>query len=952
MAQENGLRTSSPVLVGRHRELGILAEAVARPPALALLEGEAGIGKTRLVRELLGRTGTPALLGHCQPLREPFPYGPVLEALGALGPRLTGGLNPVTGVLRPLLPEIAAKLPPQPEPLGDPAGERHRLFRAVRELLVAAGPVLLVVEDLHWADDGTREVLRFLLDSPPPETSVVLTYRREDLGGALLGSAFRPAHGVSAAVLRLSPLDVAGVRELANAILGTAPAAGFAARLHERTAGIPFVVEEALHALHDTEGGLRTATARRLLDHLRVPVLLREATTERLAALDPLSAKVVRTAAVLGVPAEEDLLAAVVGASPEEVATALVQALAATVLHELPGRRYGFRHSLAREAVYDTITGPERRQLHARAAAELAGAEPTPWMQLARHSRESGQRADWLRHTEAAADQAGAVGEAGLATELYRQLVEAPELTTPDVDRIAGKLGAAAVLGVEQLDDSAVLRRVLADPRLSPAARGTARLNLGFLLVRETGGLAEGHRDIEAAIEELGARSALGAKAMSVLAQPFRGTVPLADNLRWMARVQEAIDSDIDPDLRLNLLANQLGSRVHIGDGTVGPDLARLPRQAASPLGRQHLTRAFCNLGDAYATTGHYRQAREWLAPGLRMAGELGMPFIVSVARATQARLDFSTGTWTGLAQRCARMLEDYRDLRPVATEISLVLGQLAVARGEWPEAERHLGATGLDTPDDAFTPVVMVASAAYTQMLLSREEDESALAHAELGLSIVRRKEIWLWAAELLPLAVRAYLRTGRLPAAVELLATFTERTRDRDAPLASAAALAGEGLLLGAQGRLTAGARALCAAAAAYAALPNPYLAAQARQEAARLRLEAGRPAEPELAEAASAFDGLGATRDAAACRHLLRERGLPAPAPAASARRGRRGYGAELSPREREVARLLGRGRTNREIAEVLFLSPRTVEQHVAKVLRKLGVSSRSDLVDLTR
>lgn len=955
MARDSGLRASSPVLVGRRRELGILTEAVARPPALVLIEGEAGIGKTRLLRELLTAARTPVLLGHCQPLREPFPYGPVLEALRALGPKIGPDLNPVTGVLRPLLPEIAGALPAQPEPLGDPAAERHRLFRAVRELLIAAGPALLVVEDLHWGDDGSRELLRFLVAGPPPELSLVVTYRREDLGeGGLLGSAFRPAHGVSAAMLRLAPLDVAGVREMSSAILGAPlPAAGFADRLHERTAGIPFVVEEALHALRDTAGEIRTATARRLLDHLRVPVLLREATTERLAALDPMAARIVRAAAVLGVPAEEELLAEVAAVPVEQTGAALTKALAGSVLHELTGQqgnsRYGFRHSLAQEAVYDTIPGPDRRRLHARAAAALATAEPRPWVQLARHSKEAGDRAGWRRHCEAAADHAAAVGEAGLATELYQQLVELPELAGAEVGRLAGKLGAAAVRGVEQLDVSPVLRRVLADPRLSPAARGAARMNLGLLLVRETGGLAEGRQDLAMAVTELGEHSPLGARAMSVLAQPFRGTVPVREDLRWLGRVQEFIETCADPELRLNLLANQLGSRVLLGDGAVRPDLDRLPRQTATEAERHHLTRAYCNLGDSFATTGHYRQARAWLDPGLRMAREANLPYIVSVASGTAARLDFSMGCWEGLAERCARQLEDYRDLRPVATELSLVLGQLAVARGEWPEAEAHLGGTGLDTPEDAFTPVIMAAAAAYAQMQLSRGEFEAALAHAELGLSIVRRKGVWLWAAELLPAALLARVHTGQLPAATELLTTFTTEIQGREAPLARAAALAGQGLLLGARGRLGAGAEALTAAAAAYAELPHPYLAAQARQEAARLRLTAGEDAEAELAEAAAAFDRLGATRDAAACRRRLREHGLTAPA-AAPARRGRRGYGPELSPRERDVARLLTHGRTNREIAEVLFLSPRTVEQHVAKVLRKLGLASRTELVDL--
>jgi DNA-binding CsgD family transcriptional regulator len=123
----------------------------------------------------------------------------------------------------------------------------------------------------------------------------------------------------------------------------------------------------------------------------------------------------------------------------------------------------------------------------------------------------------------------------------------------------------------------------------------------------------------------------------------------------------------------------------------------------------------------------------------------------------------------------------------------------------------------------------------------------------------------------------------------------------------------------------------------------MPAPYFAALTAERAIHCRLALGEDAGADFAPLAETFDGFGAARDAARCRHESRSRRLTAPS-----RRGRRGYGAELSPREQEVARLLGRGHTNREIAEVLFLSPRTVEQHVAKVLRKLNAASRADLL----
>src|SRR5262252_1624019 len=176
-------RLSSPVLVGRKDELGSLLRAASDPPALILVEGEAGVGKTRLVEELLdapGLDGSDCYIGDCQSLVEPFPLGPVLEALRNARPDRKV-LGPITGVLRPLLPELAPLLPEPPEPLADRLAERHRLFRALRELLDALGRSVLVLEDLHWADEQTLEFLRFLCPQLPPELTLVCTYRSEDL---------------------------------------------------------------------------------------------------------------------------------------------------------------------------------------------------------------------------------------------------------------------------------------------------------------------------------------------------------------------------------------------------------------------------------------------------------------------------------------------------------------------------------------------------------------------------------------------------------------------------------------------------------------------------------------------------------------------------------------------------------------------------------------------------
>ncbi|SFQ71592.1 regulatory protein, luxR family [Amycolatopsis arida] len=956
------VRTSSPVLVGRAEELRALRELVPRPGSVTFVEGEAGVGKTRLVGEALAGpelAGWCRLVGYCQPLREPFPYGAVLEALRGVDEHRinAAGLTAVAGSLRPYLPELAYLLPEQPVPLGDAGAERHRLFRAVRELLGALGPAVLVVEDVHWADDGSRQLLRFLTADPPGTLGTVLTYRPEDSpGGIPLGGAFRPsparpgAFGQGAdpvsATIRLRPLDVAGVRGMAAAILGDAAVtAELAGLLHERTAGIPFVVEEALRALRDPGGGVhRDVTAvRRLLEPAEVPVLLREAMLERLARLPLPARRITEAAAVLGVPAGSALLGTVAALPAERARTALTRAVHANVLVEVADARYGFRHTLAQQAVYRTLPGPERERLHRRALAALRAVEPAPLVQLAEHSRRAGLSGDWLRYAEAAADRAIGVGDAAIAIASLREPLAEPTLAPSDVDRLAGKLTRIAANGLGQHEVADTLERLLADRRLGDTVRGEVRLTLGLLLIRQAGGLEAGRAEIERAVRDLADRPDLRAKGMSVLAQPFVGSTPLSQLLPWMAEVDAAIATAGEDLVATNLLANNLAAWVHIGDPRGWRMVPRLPVRVRDREEQRYLARAHCNLADACAWIGHYDRAYGFLRSGMRLAVDSGAPFVASTARSTQAHLDWLTGTWDGLGERAARLLDEYRDLHPVASELSFVLGALAVARGEWHRAAEHFAHTGVADPDNAVTPVVLATHAATARMLVDQEDYPAAAAECDAGLDRLRHKEIWAWAGELAPAAVDAYCRAGREADAVALVEELAAGVADRDAPAADAALLLCRGMVAAHRREHAVAEPLLDRARAAYAELPARYFAALAAERLARCRVNADdASAATLLTTVAATFDTLGATRDAARCRHLLRLHGA-----GPRSRRGRRGYGNELSPREFDVARLVAAGRTNREIAEVLFLSRRTVEQHVARVLRKLGLGSRGEL-----
>ncbi|MBB5803546.1 DNA-binding NarL/FixJ family response regulator [Saccharothrix ecbatanensis] len=940
-------RTSSPVLIGRNGHLTALREVAVRRPAVVLLEGEAGVGKSRLVSELLaGDLGAALpLVGYCQQVGEPFSYGALLEALRGVGPRLARQreLNPVIGALAPLLPEIAADLPAPLPPMGDPRAERHRLFRAVRELLGALGPVLLVVEDLHWADDGTRQLLRFLAGGPPANLSMVLTYRREDLpGGSPLGAEFRSAAGGLVAVVEIEPLDVDGVRGLTEAILGVeGVSTQFAARLHERTAGIPFVVEETLRALRDPAGAVHAGSARaeRLLDAVKVPVLLRDAMADRLATLPAATVHLVEAAAVLGTPAPAELLAEVAGVPADQVSAALAYGVNGHVLHEVDGLTYGFRHMLARQAVYDTISAPERAALHGRAVDALEHVEPKPLVQLAGHSERAGRTADWLTYGEEAADRAIDSGDAATATTLLQRLLAVPVLPGDGVDRLAIKLGRIANTGLDQRDPAETLERLLVDPRLATSVRGEVRLYRALLLVRQIGRIREGRAELERAIDEFAGSPDLVARAAAVLSMPYLGTVSPAELGRWRERA-EAQGVTATGELRISLLANTLGSRLHRG---YLAGLDEVPVRADTLGGQQHLARLRCNVADACVWLGHLGLGGRLLHDGLRLAAECGAAFVTSTGRATEARLDWITGRWDGLAERANGLIEEYRDVTAMTGELELVLGWLAATRGDWEVAGGHFGRTGGHDPDDAIVPVAISGIAGMASLLLERQETARAAAEVDRGLTAVRKTDGWPWTGLLVPVAVAAYAATGRIAEAERLVDEAAGGVADRDAPAVLAALAQCRGALAEARGDPAEAIEHFREAVSRYEAMPAPYFAAIAREREATVLA----PSDPEkavelLEDLVETFDGLGASKDGVRCRHTLHTLGSAKPA-----RRGRQGYGNDLSPREVEIARMVAAGLTNREIAEKLVLSLRTVDRHVARLFRKLGINSRAQL-----
>jgi DNA-binding CsgD family transcriptional regulator len=947
------VKPTCPVLIGRDAELDQLRDVGGRAPALVVVEGETGIGKSRLIRDWLAEpqmSGVARLVGHCTPLREPFPFGPVIDALADAARWLPApsALSPVTGALRPLLPELSDRLAPPLERLGNPRQERHRMFRAVRDLLAAIGPAVLVLEDLHEVDTGTRELLRFLIDRLPEQLILVLTYRREDLAdpnAPLIGAA---PSGVAQLRLALGPLGRAEVAHLA----ATADPGGCEAPadLFDLTAGIPLAVEETLSTRHEQPTtpvpGARTPSSGAHL--VPVPSALHDALLERITRLSGSARQLLHAAAILQSPASEELLSRVADVPATQTTAGLAELVARALLNSGPDGRYGFRNPLSRQAVHDSLAEPTRRQLHRRAIAALRDSSPPHLAELARHCRAAGMVADWHRYAEAAADQAVALGDDQTASQLLRDVVSRPDASRGTRVRLAIKLGRAALTGMSHGEALEVLRTTLSEPELPSEVRGELRLCLGVLLRNQASSARQGRIELERALEELPDPRELphaampAARAMASLGAPYLlDGGRLEQHLEWLAKAERTARRSGRADLEALVRASRAAALVVIGDphgwSVAGP-LPDVDDPVADGDEQRRRGRFVANLAWAATCVGHYEQAGSLLYAGERITAGVGGSYLACCLTGTALLHDHAVGNWSGLAERAAEVIRTMPEVPTVVGEARLVRGLLTLSTGELREAETHLSEAG------GSVPVAVAAAAGLARLAAAAGDTDTAGHWVRHGLDLVCGKGVWCWAAELIPTAVAVLGRSvGQQPMARKALDEFVDGISGRDSPLAEAAAVAGRAMLAEVDGHHLAAAAQHADAVRLYGLLPRPYEAAHATEAKGRCLLAAGRDGATAVLEAMAAYERLGASWDVARCRHLLRSLGRELPH-----RRGRRGYGSQLSPRERDVVRLIRTGLTNREIAETLFLSPRTVEAHVARALRKLGLPSRRALV----
>jgi tetratricopeptide (TPR) repeat protein len=423
---EMGGRVASPTFVGRVEELHVLEAALGRAtnsePAVVLVGGEAGVGKTRLVAELTGRcatNGTRVLTGGCVPVGDgALPYAPIVEGLRALVGDL--GASAVRGLIGPSWPELARLLPALGEPQagGGPPDQaaQARLFELLLGMLGRLGeelPLVLVVEDVHWADRSTRDLLAFLVRNLRRERLlVVVSYRSDEPGTDWLGPYLAVlGRSGSAQRMELSRLDRAETLAQLVGILGAAPPAELVDAVFARSEGNPYFTEELLGAIRAGSGEL--------------PATVRDLLRGRVQALPELARQVLGVVAVAGRRVPHQLLAAVAGLEDQRLVQALRAAVADQLLVTRPGQDgYELRHALLGEVIEADLVPGERVRLHAAYARALTGrpelADAAPAVAAA----------EVAVHWDAAGAWAQAVParvRAGLAAERARAFAEADE---------------------------------------------------------------------------------------------------------------------------------------------------------------------------------------------------------------------------------------------------------------------------------------------------------------------------------------------------------------------------------------------------------------------------------------------------------------------------------------------------------------------------------------------
>jgi DNA-binding CsgD family transcriptional regulator/tetratricopeptide (TPR) repeat protein len=970
-------RVTSTRLIGRLAELTELESAVADAtdgrPSLAFVAGESGVGKTRLVTELCRRAkerGVRVEAGDCVELGEDeLPYAPLVAVLRSLAregdPAIAELPAPARSELAALLPELGA-----PDEEGEPmratesSQAQPRVFEALLWLIERLGrdaPLMLWLEDIHWADRSTRAFLSFLTRNLWSErVLVVATYRSDELHRRhplrpLLAELERSAN---ARRVELAPLTREELASLLEDILGAAPQEELVERLFVRSEGNPLFTEELLAAGLDGQGSM--------------PASLRDALMVRIERLDQTTQDVLRVLA-LGRSLPHDALAEAADADPSELRVALREAAEAHIIVADQRGDYRFRHALLGEVVHDDLLPGERADMHHRLAEALQRRLDTHdgdailAAEVAHHFLTSGDQPAAFKAALRAADAAERVhayGEAAIqverALDLWQRIPDPEEIAGCDRAGLLGRAGKARVNDSDYVRAETMLSKAIAAIDVEAQPYRAADLLHSLTRARwSLGRPADARETIEQAAALLpdGDQSverarilAWNAKAL-MLEGRYGESQPVAREAIEVAR--RAGDSKSLGDA-LNALGTSLISN---GDVEEGVSALREAIATASP-GWSYFS-GHVNLADALHLVGRSEEALAVALEAYEPASTESPSRAYEWLALTVVDIEWDLGRWPAAR---SHLPPDRTRVGTPHAYAELRLAEIALADGHHDDAELSL---------DRALPIV---SGSREPQFIGWEGSLRAELERRRG-DIPAARTVVDDALDAIEFCSEDRARIARLAhAGAQIEADAAERARDlgdEDAerlaisraegyvarieacaddsrPVEQAQLVSAKAALLRARGEPDGAAHV--AAAETWLAIKRPYPAAierllEAQVLTARGDRDAAAAALGAAREQALALGGhwLLAEIDGLALRARLTVAGSPpaeTPAPAEI----EDPFG--LTPREQQVLALVASGCTNREIGQKLFMAEKTASVHVSRILAKLDVRSRTE------
>ena len=937
----------NPELAGRERELGALTAALERvaggQSTFVEVAGEPGIGKTRLLGELAEqaeRRGCLVLGGRATEFERDAPYGLWVDAVdphlrtldGARLRRLAGDGQDALAVALPAVDALQAG--------PAPPAERYVVHRAMRGLLdrlATPRPLVLCLDDVHWADPGSLELIAALARRPPERGVLVAVAYREGQAPEALVAALGAARSER---LALGPLS----RAEAAVVCG----GDVAPELYGLSGGNPFYLEEL------ARGGSGTPVARGAAGE-QIPAAVAAALAGELDALPPDARRVLEAAAVAGDPFEPDLVADIAELSPDVTLAALDALLEPALIRATPTpRRFAFRHPLVRRAAYAATPGAWRLRAHARAAEALErrGAGPVERAHHVEHAAERGDRAAVDLLAEAARrvfGQAPASAARHLEGAL-RLLPDDPALRPLRIELLETR--AYALFGAGQLEAADRVLAETLDLHATDAWEERALLFCSRAAIDAWSGrpLAEPLRRLRAMLDEERERpSPAGFKLRMSLAGAGLYDLRLEGTEAFAAEAMA--DARGLGDHRLELgslgtvaLARAAAGRVDQARAPFERVLAYVTSTDDDELGQYEL--GFSDLGATLGYLGRYEEAVEQLRRGVAAGHRSGHGYFIPALLSGQLHPLIQLGR----LREAIAVGEEAVEAALASGNPGLLLGaheQLALARhlsGDSAGAERDARA-GVDLgSEQRLWRARAGCMLGLIQAAADAEAGIAAILQAAGGPELpevlpIERPPVWAALAE-------AALDRGDNALAAHAAARLDDAAAVLGTPAAQALAARTRAAVLLAEDRPG---EAATSAARGAAIRSAPLEAGRARAIEGVARGRAGdRPGGvAALEQAVETFERFGADRLRDEAARELRRLGVRTWRRGPTAPRDAAGLDA-LSPREREVAALVLAGRRNAEIAGELFLSLKTVESHTRNIYAKLGVASRVELV----